>query len=187
MSETTLAVLTTGNEVVVIGLDGSIRGRAQLPAEGLGRFIVAGDTVTVYVKTGEVLSGRFDALRAIAMIPQAEWVPLGVAQLTEHVVLLNRGTDHHDKSTIYALELPTGRTLWTYAASGQLQWEPPIDIHGNIFLVGRRLVSLAPDGKERFQVDFRGGPQSETAATLGLDGASLYLRNQRGLTKFTGL
>lgn len=187
VSETSLAVLTTGNEVVVIDLDGVIRGRAKLPAEALGRFIVTGDTVTVYVKTGEVLSGRFDALRAIAMIPGAEWMPLGLAQLSDHVVLLNRGTDHHDKSTIHALELPTGRTLWTYAASGQLEWDPPIDRNGNIFLVGRRLTSLAPDGKERFQVDFRGGPQSEAAATLGLDGASLYVRNHRGLTKFTGL
>ncbi|HKO52683.1 MAG TPA: PQQ-binding-like beta-propeller repeat protein [Polyangiaceae bacterium] len=187
VSETSLAVLTTGNEVVVIDLNGIIRGRAKLPAEALGRFVVTGDTVTVYVKTGEVLSGRFDSLKAIATIPQAEWMPVGLAQLSEQVVLLNRGTDHHDKTTIHALQLPTGRTLWTYAASGQLQWDPPIDRHGNLFLVGRRLTSLAPDGKERFQVDFRGGPQSEAAATLGLDGASLYVRDHRGLTKFTGL
>ncbi|HEY3256195.1 MAG TPA: PQQ-binding-like beta-propeller repeat protein [Polyangiaceae bacterium] len=187
VSETSLAVLTTGDEVVVIDFNGAIRGRAKLPAEAVGRFIVTGDTVTVYVKTGEVLSGRVDALRVIATIPQAEWMPFGLAQLSEQVVLLNRGTDHHDKSTIHALELSTGRTLWTYTASGQLQWEPPIDRHGNIFLVGRKLVSLAPEGKERFQVDFRGGPQSEAAATLGLDGASLYVRDHRGLTKFTGL
>ena len=187
VSETSLAVLTTGNEVVVIDFNGAIRGRAKLPADAVGQFVVAGDTVTVYVSTGEVLSGRFDALRVIATIPQAEWMPFGLAQLSEHVVLLNRGTDHHDRSTIHALELPTGRSLWTYAASGQLQWGPRVDRHGNIFLVGRRLVSLTPDGKQRFQIDFRGGPQSEAAATLGLDGASLYVRDHRGLTKFTGL
>jgi hypothetical protein len=187
LSETSLAVLTKGNEVVVIDLEGSIRGRAELPAKAEGHFLVSGDVATVYLKTGEVLSGRFDALRPIAMIPPAERMPHGLARLNEHVVLLNRGADHHDRSTVHALDLRTGRTLWTYAASGELQWEPPIDHHGNIFLVGRRLVSLTPDGKERFQVDFRGGPRSESTVTLGLDGTSLYVRNHRALIKFTGL
>jgi hypothetical protein len=54
-------------------------------------------------------------------------------------------------------------------------------------LVGRRLISLTADGKERSQIDFRGGPQREAAATLGLDGTSLFVRDHRGLTKFTGL
>jgi hypothetical protein len=48
------------------------------------------------------------------------------------------------------------------------------------------LRQSSPDGSQRFQIDFRGGSQSEAAATLDLDGASLYVRDHRGLTKFTG-
>lgn len=146
-----------------------------------------GDTLTAYVKTGEVLTGRVDALKRIAMIPPAEWMPLGVAKLSEHVVLVNRGTDHHDQTTLHALELPSGRELWTYSASGQLQWEPLLDHRGNVLLVGRTLTSLTAQGKERSQIDFRGGPKTEAAAALGLDGASFYVRDNRGITKFTGL
>lgn len=49
------------------------------------------------------------------------------------------------QTTLHALELPSGRELWTYRASGQ------------------------------------------PAAALGLDGASFYVRDNRGIAKFTGL
>lgn len=186
VSETSLAVVAAEGEVVLLDVNGSIRGRTRLPAEPLGSLALNGDTLTAYVKTGEVLSGRVDALKRIAMIPPAEWMPLGVAKLSEHVVLVNRGTDHHDQTTLHALELPSGRELWTYSASGQLQWEPLLDQRGNVLLVGRTLTSLTAQGKERFQIDFRGGPRTEAAAALGLDGVSFYVRDNRGITKFTG-
>lgn len=187
VSDTSLAVLTVDQEIVVMGLEGAIRGRAKLPAEALGRFSLDGDTLTAYVKSGEVLSGRIDHLRRIALIPQAEWRPLGMAQLREGVVLLNRGTDHHGSTRIHALELASGRELWNYSTPGQLQWPPLVDRRGGILLVGQKLVSLTRDGLARFKIDLRSGPQSEAAATFGLDGSSFYVRTPRGLTKFTGL
>lgn len=187
ISETSLAVLTVDQEVVVIGLDGSLGGRTKLPAEVLERFSMDRETLTVYVKTGEVLSGRVDALKRIALIAPADWRPRGVAKLREGAVLLNRGTDQQGNTGIHALELPSGRELWTFTISGELQWDPLIDPRGNILLVGQTITSLTPDGKQRFQIDLRSRPQSEAAATLGLDGTSFYVRTARALTKFSGL
>ena len=187
VSETALAVLTVEGDLVLVDPNGSIRGRTRLPAEPLGSFAIDGDTVTAYVKTGEVLFGRFDALKRVALIPQAEWMPGGVAKVSERVVLVNRGTDHHGQTRVYALELPTGRELWTYTAAGELQWPPAMDRHGNVTLVGRMLTSLTQQGQERFQIDFRGGPKTEAAVALGLDGTSFYIRDNRAVTKFTGL
>ena len=187
ISATALAVLTIDQELVVIRLDGSLLGRTKLPAAVLERFSMDGEALAVYIKTGEVLFGRVDALKAIALIPQAEWWPRGVARLREDAVLLNRGTDHHGNTGIHALELPSGRELWRSTIRGQLAWPPLIDPRGNILLVGQTITSLTPDGKQRFQIDLRNGPQSEASATLGLDGTSFYVRTPRALTKFSGL
>jgi len=187
LSDTSLAVTTVDREVVVIGLDGSLRGRTKLPADVLEKFSMDGENLTIYVETGEVLSGRFDAMKAIALIPQAEWRPGGVAAFRKGAVLLNRGTDHLGNTRIHALDVPSGRELWRYAVRGELRWGPSIDSRGNVLLVGQTITSLTPNGKQRFQIDLRGGPQSEAVATLGPDGASFYVRTPRALTKFSGL
>lgn len=186
-SETSLAVQTHTAELVVLDFSGAERGRAKLSSEVLGQVALFDQTVTVYVKTGEVLSGRIDNLRPITVIPQAESLLIGTAQLSEKIVLLNRGTDDQRRTTVHALEVPTGRELWSFSAAGVFQWPPPIDRSGNILFVGKALTSVTASGVQRFQIDFRSGIASEAIATLGLDGTSLYIRDPRALTKFTGL
>jgi hypothetical protein len=191
-SSTSVAIITAKQELVVVDRAGALRGRAMLAEPCSGRFLVEGDQVTLYTESGKLLSGRFDALSTIAHFPRAEWGTLGLTKLgsgagNTTVALLNVGTDSFGQTKVHALELPKGRELWSYSVSGELKGSPLVDRYGNVLLVGRMLTSLTLGGALRFRVDFRGPPQADARAFLGLDGTSLYLRDHRALTKLTGL
>ena len=133
-SERLLAIVTAANEALVIDPSGKVLGRGALPELHNGRFALADDgTLTLLGTSGQVWSGRADALRAIARFPKGR-AARGVVALSAAIALVT-ADDGQGRSVVHALELPTGRELWSHAVDGVLTEAPSVSGGGGVLLV----------------------------------------------------